>query len=374
MIFNKEFIKKVYNVLGWHTRRKIICIASDDWGCVRLASSESRNELLKVGFPLDDNRFDTFDILESNADMELLYDVLLKHKDSKGNHPVITAFVNIANPDFEAIEASGFSTYHYEPFTETLKRYPNRDRVYQLYLEGIQKNIFIPEFHGREHLNVPVWMNELQKNNPKVRKAFEQKYFLMDAYDLHPKSINGYGAAYDFISKEDISVHKAIIEDGLNLFTKLFSFPSTVFTAPSQAGHADLEPVLYQKGIKLIDVPTIHQSKFGYGSFWNRFNYIGKKNKHNQYYLVRNAIFEPNMNIASDGVDECLNAIQFAFESKKPVIISNHRAAFVGGLDVSNREKGLKALDKLLSEILQRWPDAEFVSARDLEKLLDSNS
>ena len=59
-----------------------------------------------------------------------------------------------------------------------------------------------------------------------------------------------------------------------------------------------------------------------------------------------------------------------AFDSKKPAIISNHRAAFVGGIDVANREKGLKALDRLFSEILKRWPDAEFVSARDLGELI----
>ena len=70
----------------------------------------------------------------------------------------------------------------------------------------------------------------------------------------------------------------------------------------------------------------------------------------------------------NDGVDSCLADIQQAFDCKQPAIISNHRASFVGGIEDKNREKGLKALDKLLPQIIKKWPDVEFISINELGK------
>jgi hypothetical protein len=65
-------------------------------------------------------------------------------------------------------------------------------------------------------------------------------------------------------------------------------------------------------------------------------------------------------------VNHCLSTIEQAFNSKQPALISNHRACFVGRIDQKNRDKGLKAFDLLLKTILEKWPDAEFVSADKL--------
>jgi hypothetical protein len=34
----------------------------------------------------------------------------------------------------------------------------------ELWIEGMQNNIFKPQFHGREHLNYKRWLNALQKD------------------------------------------------------------------------------------------------------------------------------------------------------------------------------------------------------------------
>jgi len=76
------------------------------------------------------------------------------------------------------------------------------------------------------------------------------------------------------------------------------------------------------------------------------------------------------MSDTDDGLATCLSGIETAFKYRKPAIISNHRAAFVGGIDPANRDKGLSALNKLLKAIITQWPDAEFISAAELFQVM----
>ena len=88
--------------------------------------------------PVEECLYNSNDCLESNEDMEALFEVLESVKDKNNNPAILTANNIIANPDFEKIQQSNFQEYHYEPFTTTLKRDPKRDRVLSLYKEGIQ--------------------------------------------------------------------------------------------------------------------------------------------------------------------------------------------------------------------------------------------
>ena len=116
--------------------------------------------------------------METNEDLELLFEVLTKYKDHNGNHPCITAVTNVANPDFKKIKESDFQEYHYETIASTYLRYPDSDRVLNLTHEGIQNKIFIPQSHGREHVQVNWWMEELQNKDSFASKFFENEFFL----------------------------------------------------------------------------------------------------------------------------------------------------------------------------------------------------
>ena len=67
----------------------------------------------------------------------------------------------MTNPDFRKIAQSGFQDYYYELFTETLKRYYPNDNVFSVWQEGITARLFQPQFHGREHVNVQMWLEYL---------------------------------------------------------------------------------------------------------------------------------------------------------------------------------------------------------------------
>jgi len=172
-----KFLGHVFNSIGWRTDRKIIVFESDDWGMIRMASKQAYNYFLQKGLPVDKCLYNSNDTLESNDDLESLFEVLSCVKDKNGNYPVLTANNIVANPDFEKIKQNDFQEYYFEPFTETLKRYPNHDRVLDLYKEGINDKLFRPQFHGREHVNVANWMLALRQNEDSTRMAFEKNMF-----------------------------------------------------------------------------------------------------------------------------------------------------------------------------------------------------
>ena len=115
----RDYFKFKFNRIFNKTNKKAIIIASDDWGSIRLKTLDDRNYLESAGLKIQGNRFDSFDALETNKDLELLFEVLLKYKDKDGNHPVITAVMNVANPDFAKIKSSNFENYYFETLKET---------------------------------------------------------------------------------------------------------------------------------------------------------------------------------------------------------------------------------------------------------------
>ncbi len=369
----KSILKSLVYKFHHNSSRKLVIITSDDWGSVRLSSAQGRQALLNKGIISTDNRFDCYDTLESNQDLEYLFEVLMKYKDKNGAHPVLTAVTNVANPNFEKIKHSNFKEFHFEPFTETLNRQPSSNRVFDLYSEGQRLRIFKPESHGREHLNVFWWLNMLSDKNSIAREAFNLNYYYLTNGDWENKDELHLSAAFDLFETKEIEEHKKIVKSSLKLFKELLNYDACYFTPPAQKYHIDLEPTLKSKGIRWVDVPLWQKMPKGRGKYKHRFHYLGQKSTAGLRYLVRNSVFEPNMYGDSDGVDSCLAQIAMAFRNNVPAIISNHRAAFVGGIDPSNREKGLKALDRLLKSILKNWPDAEFITVSDLDSFLDNN-
>lgn len=361
-----DFLRMLLNINGWHTKSKYVVIASDDWGGIRNSTIQTRQNLIKLGLNMEDNRFDKYDILESNKDMDELFNVLLKYKDFKGNHPVFSAITNVANPDFEKIKASDFTSYFYEVMDVTLAANVNSNKVFEYYKKGIELNIFRPELHGREHLQVNWLMQDIQNRNSLLFKVFENKYWYLSQDNIEDRKRRWYGAAFDIEDFNDIDTQKQIIADSTKLFSKLFGYDSIYFTPPSGIFNEKIEKELFTCGVKLIDVPIKQKMPLGNSKYKLKIHYTGQKSNSGLHYLIRNALFEPNLHGGNEAVDVCLSAMETNFKLKLPVIISNHRTSFVGGIDVHNRETGLKSFDNLLKRMLVKWPDIEFVNLPDL--------
>jgi len=373
--FKKGVSNNLLNIPGWRTNRRIVVIESDDWGTIRMASKKSYDFFLKNRLPVDKCAYNTNDALECNEDLEQLFEALSSVSDLNNNPAVITANNIVANPDFEKIKASDFQGYFFEPFTETLKRYPEHDNVADLYKTGIENKLFMPQFHGREHVNIARWLKSLQEGEKPTHLAFEQSMFSVHTQGK-TGGANEFMDALDVDSLEELNDKKGEIAEGLELFKTIWGFASKSFIAPCYTWSSFLEPVLSRNGIKYIQGIVIQSDPTMAEGFHykKKYHYQGQQNKEGQHYLIRNAFFEPSTNPTFDWVGDCLHRIEIAFRWHKPAIISAHRVNFVGFLNPQNRSENLMLLRKLLKKIKQRWPDVEFLSSDQLGDLIEKNN
>ena len=360
----------VRNMLGWSTNRRIIVIESDDWGSVRMPSHQAFQRLEAAGLDLisrDAERYSRYDTLASESDLTNLYEVLSGCKDIHGRYCVLTPMSIMANPDFERIREEGFRSYHYELFTETLKKYKGCEHAFDLWQEGIRERLFVPQLHGREHLNVHAWMRALQSGDQQTLLAFEEGVW---SYIPAPDSFNpsGYLAAFELFEPQEIDYHKTVIQEATEIFHKLFNYGAEVFVPPNSKYNNGLNSTLLEHGIKFKDAARKQVESLGEGRVRTVYN-LRQKSRSGLWYLFRNAFFEPNQP-GRDWVNSCMQEIDNAFRWNKPAIISSHRTNFIGGLDVQNRDRSLKLLKDLILSAKKRWGDIEFMTSAELGNLM----
>ena len=369
-----RILKKVkYNlshIPGWKTKRKIVVIESDDWGSIRMPSKEIFLKLQKDGYQPEKDPYLKYDSLASEDDLNALFDVLTSVKDINGNNAKITANCVVANPDFKKIADSNFQDYFYESFTETLKNYDEHGNSFKLWKEGINNNIFHPQFHGREHMNVYNWLKGLQNGDKNLHKAFENK--MISISSLPSKMRFGYMESLDYFSDIEKESKSLILEDGLKLFNDIFNFSSQSFIANCYIWDNKVEEVLAKNNVKYIQgipfqfIPNLNNKEH---KLSRKYHFTGQSNKFNQNYIVRNMHFEPSQYSRVE-ITDILKRIEIAFKWNKPAIISSHRLNFIGYIDSKNRENNLKKFKELLTMIVSKWPDIEFMTSDELGNLM----
>lgn len=358
------------NMLGWRTDRKIMVIESDDWGTTRMPSTRAFDRLQNAGLDLvsrDGERYARNDTLATSEDLSLLFEVLSGFRDINGRPCVFTPMSIMVNPDFEKIRKDGFQHYHYEYFTETLKRYKGCEGSFEMWKEGIREKLFVPELHGREHMNVTAWMKALQAGDEQTLLAFDEGVW---TFRPAPGSMNpsGYLAAFQLFDPSEIEYHKVVIKEATGIFLELFGFRAQVFVAPNNKYNNALNSTLLEHGIQFKAAARKQMESLGKGQERKVYN-LRQRSKSGLWYLFRNAFFEPNLP-GKDWVDSCLSEMGNAFAWKKAAIVSAHRTSFVGGLHVENRDQGLRQLRELIQRAQKRWPDLEFMTSTELGNLM----
>jgi hypothetical protein len=362
----KNIVKNLSNLPGWRTDRKIVVIESDDWGSIRMSSKDAYSKLLKAGLTLEKGagaRYNKYDTLASKTDLSFLFETLNSVKDKNDHSAKITALSLSANPDFYKIKENGFQKYYYESFFKTLERY-NIDSTKMLWQEGYDANIFVPEFHGREHLNTFAWMRALQAGDKEALVAFEY-----GIWGYNRKAGIGFQAAFDLEYFTDLQRQKDVIKDGLRLFKELHGHAARFFVPPNGPLNNQLEVVASDEGIVYMSSSKIQNEPLGNGKTKKYFRYLGKQNENKQTYITRNAFFEPSGSTRNE-IDGCLSEIELAFKWKKPAVISSHRVNYVGGLNEANRDSSLVQLKDLLQNIKKRWPNVEFMTSSELGDII----
>lgn len=370
-VFNKRNIMAAYSrwlyyTKAWKTDKKIVVIESDDWGSIRTSNKEAYNSLMDKGYNMSKSPY-TFDALESNEDLLTLYEVLNSIKDSQDNPACITANMVMANPDFMAIEKNNFSKYVYETVDKTLNKYEGRDQVRDLWKQGENSKMFFPQLHAREHVRYWDWMKALKENDDEARKTFQlgmcgvprvvskngQSYF-------HPPYIDD-----KILNEHNVDLNQLILE-GVELFREEFGFYSKTTIAPNCGWTTSCERIWKDNNIEFIQGGYLQEHHYANKTKYIP-HYLGEKsNTEGLTYLVRNCTFEPSNSNDYNYWKGTFKQVENAFNKKTPALISSHRVNFVGSIDKNNRENGLVQLNKLLSEIIKKWPDVIFLNSVEL--------
>jgi hypothetical protein len=364
MSITRAAIRRMRHLHGWRTQEKLIILNVDDYGTIRLASRRARDTLQKriPGFA---GQMDTFDALETRADLEALFDVLRSVQGADGIPPAFTAYALSANPDFNALRDEG--RYAPEGLPDTFAclaaEQPDAyEGAWSLWQQGMAEGLIHPQFHGREHVSVPLIEAKLTRGDDDLLANIEVESMA----GLKPiPEMPGVGFTHSFglHDKSLLPQHREIFADGLARFAAVYGFASRTFTPPAQQLHPSLDAYVHELGVEAIDKSFFYRRPLGNGRRRPSINFLRPSTQNRVGTIVRTLSFEPTSGTKSDPVGHALAQIDTAFRWRKPAIISSHRVNYAGHINPKNREQGLAALAELLQGIVKRWPDVRFITA-----------
>lgn len=342
---------------------KYIIIESDDWGSIRTTTKENFNRFSSISYG---NPYLDYDSIASPEDLNALFDTIESFSDSIGNHPVFTFNTVVANPNFQRIADHRFEEYFYEPFTDTINSYYPSQRVFEMWKIGIEAGLIYPQFHGREHLNVPVWMNALRQRDSELLELFN-----LGSWSTLSGKVNGslvkIQAALDYEKDDQLEYQKTFLIEGLSLFEEIFGFKADSMIANNYTWSSHLHNTIKMNGVKMMQSMKYQVMPY---SNYNKHRLIRRyfgESIDGLTFNVRNCIFEPSLYPPSyDSVSNCMKQIDMAFRFKKPAVISSHRLNYIGVHKEFNRTRSLNLLRTLLVRCLKKWPDVRFISSNQL--------
>jgi hypothetical protein len=373
----KSLIRYYVQFRGWKTKRRIVVIESDDWGSIRMPDKKTFDILSKKNPKILRDPYCKFDMLESKADIDALSNVLTRFKDFSGKPPVITVNTIVGNPCFDKIKESRFESYFFEEFDKTYQRFSDGNRTLDALYSAINEGLLFPQLHGREHVHVPLWLNELRSGQPELLHAFEHNCFGVPYSSSSSNNLRkNLLASLDRTGVEsEHTFQENSIQDGAHIFEKQFGFRSVSFIAPAYTWQRSIEKKLSEVGvISLQGLPLQYEASKDKNAYNKLLHFTGQRNKLGQHYTVRNVFFEPSTNINFDWFGSAIERVGEAFFFNKPAIISMHRLNFIGGIDHDQRNRNLILLANFFSALLKKWPTIEFITSQQLANVISNES
>jgi hypothetical protein len=367
----KQVVQGLKNIPGFHTKRKIVVIESDDWGSIRMPSRKAFENLTKKGLKLDNDRYNLYDNLANEQDLLQLFEVLFSVKDVNGSPAKFTPYSLSVNPDFEKIKSANFEQYFYKPLTETLKEYGSDfEKAFPLWKQGISEGFFVPQLHGREHLNVDKWLASLRSGSPESNLAFEEGVFGIP-YDSYSQRKNLYMSAFEYDSLLEFDKLQEIFKEGADEFDKLLGYRAVTFMAPCSIWGRHLEKAMVESGLIGFQSSAVQYEPIeGEVNKYKKIpRYTGQTTKSGLTVTTRNISFEPSASRGYDEIGQSLRDIEMAFRWRKPAVITTHRVNYISNLCAKNGKNGLSQLKQLLTTITKKWPDVEFMTMDELLKM-----
>ncbi len=330
----RRVFRRLKRMSHWRCREPVIVFESDDWGLERRACSSIISGYGEPGEWADEET-------ETAEDLSRLFTVLEAHRDCTGRPACFTANFVVTNPDWSAIERGGFTSYHEIPIHEN-------EALAAKWLEGFEREVFLPQYHGRHHFWVESWLRDLRQNVSCVRQMFKKRC------GGGLSQIKGQGWRYhseylDWHSDRELAPDEldARLDDSLKIFRRTFNFDSLSTIAP----HYLFTPAVCQgwqrAGIRFIQGSGYRLLRARSQQPRSMGHCLGEHSSDRMLYLIRPIKFEPRPQRPGSGTKQALEDILSCFERQIPAVVDTHRINYTGPW----REQSLRALDELLGAV-----------------------
>lgn len=167
-------------------------------------------------------------------DLEALFTVLEKHTDGYGHPAIITADYAVANPCFDSIRHSNFSDYIYEAIDSTYNKYDRSCNALAIAHQGLNRKVWKPQLHCREHVQIARWMKALRSGVPEIRWAFEHD-MISTADAIEPLNHYAFMDAFNYAEKDYQQVEH-IVSDATKEFQRIFGYDSKTLLHRAMCG------------------------------------------------------------------------------------------------------------------------------------------
>ena len=336
----------------------ILVISSDDWGGVSPP--------------------------ETATDLYQIRNILRRFKDAYGNHPVITAYINPAAPDFEEIIRSDYKKYTWR-FC-----YEHNPVLVNLWRSLAEEGFFNIQFHGREHINIPLWLSALQEDLPGFRESCGKGYIGQNNYRASEVLVEKDARfPFLFVSFVDASTNppralpletqKYMVRTGLRIIREHFLTNPEIVVAPGHIWDVSTWRAFKEKHIEYIETIRVPIVEVGPGlELIQTHNYVNWfSNRHGIKAVIRNCFYEPNWGLAESETEvnysrkalrraeRALRRLRRRLLGGEPAVLATHKYNYVA--DGADRKRAnLEGLESLLLKVQTEFPSVAFLSASDL--------
>jgi hypothetical protein len=269
----QRILRRLRWLAHWRCLEPVVVIESDDWGLERRPCSH----ILKTwGEPSEWSEEETGTV----EDLERLYRVLERHKDSLGRTACVTANVVLSNPDFDRVIANGYAQYHYLVADAC---------VLSKLREGMARALVLPQHHGMYHFNPNAWLRDLQADIPGARELAIQRCHGGLAL-LRGQGWRYHSEYIDWWTSRTVDGQE--VRSGLRLFEELFGFRSVSTIAPHYILPSESAVELAKAGIQYVQGMGYRILRGKSGAYIVGHS-LGERLQPGPLCLIRTVKFEP---------------------------------------------------------------------------------
>jgi hypothetical protein len=338
--FFKKVDRFIYNRSHVRFADQIVVIESDDWGMKR---NPCADVVARYGTPgawaNEEN--------ENQTDLKDLFDVLGAFRDQSKRPACMTANFVVANPDYDAMEKSGFTKYVDRFIDETTPK-----EILDAYREGIKKHVFYPQYHGRRHFSANAFVADLKENGSGARDLMKAGCYGAASL-IKGQNWRYHSEYFDWNQNKPVAVEQ-VLEDlkaSNAFFEKQFGFTSKSTIPPHYIFTDETEKAWREAGIRFVQ-GTGYCLKRNGNNRTVHAHYMGRKSNQGLTYLTRTIKFEPREGRENQGLLPAFENVPVFTKLGIPIVIDTHRINYTGTF----KKRALIELGKLLEFLTEYHP------------------